>query len=85
MTKKDDGGAAFPHVAQRDGAASMRVLTQGGMSLRDYFAGQAMAGAIALAADAVKASGAPSNGDGTIVAGMAYEYADAMLAERGKS
>ena len=37
MTKKDDGGPAFPHTIEEDGC-----LTQfhHGMTLRDWFAGQ---------------------------------------------
>lgn len=47
-----------------------------GMTLRDWFAGQALAG---LMAEKDNVS-APIN----ILTGTAYEYADAMLAERAK-
>ena len=60
----DDGGPAFPCV------------TTAGMSLRDWFAGQALAGMLAY-----PAPGAPIP---RVVAKAAYEYADAMIAERGK-
>lgn len=63
MSKPDDGGAAFPLVAGDQ--------AQVGMSLRDWFAGQALVG---LVSDEVTASAARS----------AYEYADAMLTERAK-
>lgn len=46
-----------------------------GMSLRDYFAGQALAGQLANADSEINM---------TFVAKWAYQYADAMLAERQK-
>ena len=45
------------------------------MSLRDYFAGQALAGQLANADSEINM---------TFVAKWAYQYADAMLAERQK-
>lgn len=90
---KPDGGTAFPsheHFIANGGATGDRkVITgqpHGGMSLRDYFAGQAMT----LFADptlrqivAVAATKAES--DLTEAIGvMAYQLADAMLAERSK-
>ena len=71
MSKKDDGGTAFPqHPGQED------VAGFGGMSLRDYFAGAALQGMMAASdlADPTETS----------VAMFAYKYADAMLAERDK-
>jgi hypothetical protein len=64
-----DGGPAFPHTVK--GAC----LTQyhSGMTLRDWFAGQAMIGlvpAIAEEADAIN------------IGRAAYKLADAMLAAR---
>jgi phage gp46-like protein len=49
--------------------------SQHGMTLRDYFAGQALAGRLADGTDKMKHR----------VAEDAYAYADAMLAERTKS
>lgn len=48
-----------------------------GMTLRDYFAARAMSGILTT----------PTEGelDPTVLASMAYEYADAMLAERQKA
>lgn len=66
-TKADDGGAAFP--------CPPGILNQGaiGMSLRDWFAGQALAG---MMAD-------PESGEHPALwAACAYEHADAMLAAR---
>ena len=63
IPKKGDGGNAFPYASYR------------GMSLRDYFAGQALAGILANP-DWYRGSERQS------VATAAYNYADAMLAER---
>ena len=55
MSEIDDGGLAFPHVFVEDvpdenkPGSTVRVRHQHpGMSLRDYFAGQALAGAAEL-------------------------------------
>lgn len=70
MAKINDGGPAFPHPAgwRRDPEIS------DGMSLRDWFAGQALAGILG-------ASPPPFCED---AAEDAYRYADAMLAERSR-
>lgn len=78
---------AFPHVAdivQVDGnAAFVKTLTQNGMTLRDYFAAQAMTGAQIW--DAVlngkNAVLATESGAKTL-AEIAYVVADAMLKAR---
>lgn len=70
MSTKPDGGSAFPDFKQT------------GMSLRDYFAGQALPAAI----------GALNNGGALTVRGeqlemiakYAYDIADAMITERAK-
>lgn len=80
-TQKDDGGPAFPLEAKTN-----RTRDAQGMSLRDYFAGQALIGqTIArgqLAAAAVNSNitgyQPPSHVD---VAKAAYAIADAMIAE----
>ena len=69
MTATTDGGPAFP--SQWDDK------DHDGMSLRDWFAGQALMGIIAH----------PRNADaegGRFFARQAYQLADAMLAERSK-
>lgn len=71
MRKSDDGGPAFP-VEQPETFA-----VGGGMSLRDWFAGQALQGM--LAND--DASGAVWSA----FAKDAYACADAMLAARSKT
>ena len=40
MTQRNDGGPAFPF----DGGENNGIQPSSGMSLRDYFAGQALAG-----------------------------------------
>lgn len=70
MSKRDDGGPAFP-VESFDHEADMDTV-KSGMSLRDWFAGQALAGFAHVPK--------PTNVDGVAIA--AYAIADAMLAER---
>ena len=71
MTKIDDGGSAFP--GQRLGSDGLpESAAWDGMSLRDWFAGQALA----MLADPKCIS------DSNIVALAAYQVADAMLAAR---
>lgn len=81
MSKPYDGGPAFPvaDVYNKDGNG----ITEGahGMSLRDWFAGQALAGLLAgglgdtIPHDDVTA--------GQQAADFSYGYADAMLKARG--
>jgi hypothetical protein len=54
---------------------------QHGMSLLDYFAGQALAGLLAFSPDGTDASGQMRFGD---AASDAYRYAEAMIREREK-
>lgn len=64
-------GPAFPVVVPTDA-----YVETGGMDLRDWFAGQVLAGAIA---NKERGGGSPSD-----YALFAYMIADAMLAERAK-
>lgn len=68
----DGGGPAFPC----EGGPASGLHPNPGMSLRDWFAGQVLAGVTAnnLHEDATNAK----------LAAVAYEMADAMLAERAK-
>ncbi len=75
MTTKDDGGAAFP-------CDSREARTFAGMSLRDYFAGQALAGELASQTESV---GTWPGSQAPALAERMYLFADAMLAERGKA
>lgn len=67
----DDGGGAFPYSEKNDDGS--HLCTYGGMSIRDWFAGQALAGA--AVAEGWSAGTAATR---------AYAMADAMLAERAK-
>lgn len=66
---KDDGGLAFPR-SPHSGECS-----DDGMTLRDYFAARAMQADMATWETAYKAER---------IASIAYEIADAMIAERAK-
>lgn len=66
----DDGGPAFPARRRRDPAEPPPLS---GMSLRDYFAAQAIVGAVALNIYADQ------------IAHEAFRIADAMIAERNAS
>jgi hypothetical protein len=68
MMSKHDNPPAFPTRYADD------PLTQG-MTLRDWFAGQALAGIMAQSSQALL----------TADARFCYEMADAMLAERAKT
>lgn len=57
-----------------------------GMTLRDYYAGQALIGIVSSNDPAVGKIAQKSNTEvQDLVAEMSYVYADAMLAERSKS
>lgn len=69
-----DGGPAFPSgMTDITADRSEYWAKDPGMSLRDWFAGQALAGIVAFAMPA------PENAKE-----LAYQYADALLAERKK-
>lgn len=77
MTSKNDGGPAFPLPNQ----------AMFGMSLRDWFAGQALNGILSdgeTQAIISKLSRAENASSTAYVAKAAYEFADAMLKERSK-
>lgn len=81
---REDGGPAFPgykeDIVLRDERYEDIERPMGGMSLRDYFAGQALAGMLAKGTD-----GQFSKPEGVARAALwSYEYADAMLKERSK-
>jgi hypothetical protein len=67
---KPDGGPAYPIYGQKSVADD--IILSAGMSLRDYFAGQALSGM----------NGA--GGSFSAIAEWAYRYADAMIVERAK-
>ena len=74
---KDDGGPAFPRtIGQQQQGSGYTAWEQDGMSLRDWFAGQALAGR--LARPSPNASPIPCK----VRAEWCYTMADAMLAAR---
>jgi len=72
---KDDGGSAFP-------LPSVVASISPGMSLRDWFAGQVIGAVIQRSPHDRKTI--PGGNPTQWWAGLAYEMADAMLAERVK-
>lgn len=92
MSKINDGGPAFPigttsvdNNGQPLRPYEMEPLS--GMSLRDWFAGQMLCGLGAAFANMVADDGATAAAMTPAAKGMAvvaYEFADAMLAERAK-
>jgi hypothetical protein len=79
MTKINDGGPAFPHVSRPVGHGFSEQITTGGMSLRDWFAGQALTGMIS-SAPIVDRTAVDKPG----WARVAFAFADAMLKAREK-
>lgn len=78
MSNKDDGGPAFPRPYSRHERSTETWPGQNGMTLRDYFAGQALIG---LLARPPKSSGLMA-GKPTTTAELAYLIADDMLKSR---
>ena len=72
----DDGGQAFPV------AASNRYTP--GMSLRDWFAGQALVSVLSALGDMKTGRDNPA-GQQRAVAMVAYDIADSMIAQRTKA
>lgn len=82
MSTKDTGGQAFP-IPLAPGPNGMLHSGEPGMTLRDYFAGQALAG---MLSDPTASNGLSARGMALAAsyATAAYLHADAMLAERQK-
>ena len=76
MSNTNNGGPAFPcdHIVDDDG-----LSLASGMTLREYFAGQAISQIIATCANDTTYSMTKAD----YFAGRAYEIADAMLKARG--
>lgn len=94
MTTINDGGPAFPeryqsgsHV-QGDGRCQFTVPTlvdKPGMSLRDWFAGQALTGGLGNPNTPDQLCGLGFKGSKDMMAEWAYAHADAMLKAREAS
>lgn len=78
-----DGGAAFPSQL-REARDPGDYDPQGGMSLRDYFAGKVCGQALAQAFANECLEGAAHTELCEWAASLTYKMADAMLAERAK-
>ena len=73
MKKQNDGGPAFPIAFRMN---DKQVILEDGISVRDYFAGQALAGLLASGEDSI---------DAETNAHDAYIIADAMIKARETS
>jgi hypothetical protein len=75
MSAPNDGGSAFPHPGYHGVDGKFVDVPHVGMTLRDWFAGQALAG---FCANPVGISNWSPDG----IAQDAYKIADSMLVER---
>jgi hypothetical protein len=83
MSKTNDGGPAFarPGFESELAGRDYDGAPQSGMTLLDYFAGQALAGLLAFSP---KGSRADDQYERGVAAEEAYDYAEAMVREREK-
>lgn len=75
MMEQQPEYAAFPQVEMRDHYGMLVPYRQTGMTLRDYFAAQALNGLLACGE-------AHNEHTSSVTAAAAYQIADAMLAAR---
>ncbi len=75
---RNDGGPAFPHDGRDRGPGNTKGWPHDGMTLRDWFAGQALMAAVIQSAD----DDATVEQNASAAALWAYAYADAMIAVR---
>ena len=78
MSDIKDGGPAFPESASGPYPNGEIVEGRPGMSLRDYFAGQALAGWLS----SWTTNSSPLWFEADHVSAAAYDYADAMIKAR---
>ena len=83
MTEKNDGGPAFPRTQWTGSEKNAAHRDVAGLSMRDWFAGQALAG-ILPATDNESGRSAFTETEPSWIAQKAYELADAMLEARKK-
>jgi hypothetical protein len=79
MSNTNTGGPAFPHTVEYKGADCGGVVPHGGMSLRDYFAANALQGLMGRVW-----GNQPAEELFSIWAKSAYAVADAMLKARAQ-
>ncbi len=94
MSEQKDGGPAFPGgISSQPKATDDCPPTQGGMSLRDWFAGQVLSGYSSISEDRsfdIRAQDKYGTAEAWLAelakidAAYCYRIADAMLAEREK-
>lgn len=77
MNTPHDGGPAFPVLRENNNPNMPLIMASSGMSLRDWFAGQALAGLM------VNYHDHPNNAEEC--AQLSFDAADAMLAAREKT
>lgn len=79
MSKIETGGPAFPAIIpfehSDEQGKDYPIFDLSGMSLRDHFAGQALAGLVERYPNFISCN---------TISCIAYEIADAMIAERDK-
>ena len=75
--KKEDGGPAFPFSGRMVDYDEVRME---GMTLRDYFAAAALTGMVSNLNSYEEGHGGVTD----TYSGLAYKYADSMLAARDK-
>jgi hypothetical protein len=80
MSATNDGGPAFPRTYEFVEDGERMDATQNGMTLRDYFAGQALSGMLLVTLSQTETRDADAAFK--IAAKNAYLYANAMLAAR---
>lgn len=81
MSEKKSGGPAFPELGNVGYKSEWE--SESGMTLRQYYAGQAMVGIIANFHNIDK-SDYPNMPGGKMIAAMAYDIADAMINENDR-
>ena len=82
---KSDGGPAYPVTYSHEHNGGIQNFQEwSGMSLRDWFAGQALVGMLAYSHVNPQRGNYHENCSVEGAAADAYRYADAMLAEREK-
>lgn len=87
MNKINDGGLAFPTYDMQYGV----LISEGGMTLRDYFAAKALVGLLAepigecQSTASYMAESIEGDQPGDLLARAAYRLADAMIRARSKS
>lgn len=79
--KRDDGGAAFPRTGEVVGREN-ETRDVPGMSLRDWFAGQALTGVVSTASGLGTLSPQDRREVMQKAAGLIFEFVDAMLEAR---